>query len=169
MDAPDATAAAREVRRRWRAREAPDGDFVMFGDGSLRVMDLLRLRSPGQVEEPQAEHWQWIELLRATEWSAVNWVDVDAVLASHAHAGSRAVAGESAAHGSIGYVALTRDDDEDDLEWVAISRWSNPFCGVTVDETSVTAVSTAGRIWTFSRNAPQQVVITEDPDNPWRL
>jgi hypothetical protein len=163
------TAAADQAHRRWRAREAPDGDFVLFGDGSLVVMDLLRLRPPSGSEEPPAERWQWVELLRATEWSAVNWVDVDAVLASHAHAGSRAVAGESCAHGSIGYVALTRADDEDALEWLAVSRWSNPFCEVTVNETTVTAVSTAGRVWAFPRNAPQRVVITEDLANPWRL
>ncbi|GAA2412602.1 hypothetical protein GCM10010191_22650 [Actinomadura vinacea] len=170
MDAPDATAAAHQVHRRWRAREAPDGDFIMFADGSLIVMDLLRfLPPPGQPEQPQAERWQWIELLRATAWSAVNWVDVEAVLSSHAHDGSRALAGESCAHGSIGWVALTRENDEDALEWVAVSRWSNPFCEVTVDETTVTAVSTAGRIWAFSRNAPQQVVITEDLANSWRL
>lgn len=30
------------VQDRWRAREAPDGDFIMFGDGSLSVMNLMR-------------------------------------------------------------------------------------------------------------------------------
>jgi hypothetical protein len=85
-------------------------------------------------------------------------VDVDAVLASCAHAGSRALAGESAAHGSIGWVALTRDDGA--LEWIAISGHSNPFSEVVLNETTVTATSTTGRIWTFPRNQPQHVKIT---------
>ncbi|MFJ3518833.1 MULTISPECIES: hypothetical protein [unclassified Streptomyces] len=168
MDASDTTVMAREVHHRWRAREAPDGDFIMFSDGSLSVMDLLRLSPPDRLDDVRAERWQWNELLRATEWSAANWVEVATVLSSHAHAGSRALAGESADHGSIGWVALTRDDEEGTLEWIATSNWSNPFSEVTLDETTVTAVSTAGRIWTFPRNAPQQVKITEDPTHPWR-
>lgn len=155
--------SACEVHRRWRAREAPDGDFILFADGSLSVMSLLRLWSAGQLSDPRAERWQWVERLRATAWTASHWVDVDSVLASCAYAGSRALAGESAAHGSIGWVALARDDDEGTLEWVAVSEGSNPFSEVTLDEATVTATSTAGRIWTFPRNAPQQVKITEDP------
>jgi hypothetical protein len=77
------------------------------------------------------------------------------------------LAGESAAHGSIGWVALTGDDDEGTLEWVAVSSDSNPFAEVALDETTVTATSTAGRIWAFPRNAPQQVKITEDPAYLW--
>ncbi|MFD7874283.1 hypothetical protein ACFV5G_09195 [Streptomyces sp. NPDC059766] len=167
MEASDATATARQVHHRWRVREVPDGDFVVFADGSLSVMSLVRLSPPGQPDSLRAERWQWIEHLRATEWSSDNWVEVGSVLSSHTHAGSRALAGESANHGSIGWVALTRDDDEGTLDWVAISNWSNPFSEVTLDETTVTAVSTAGRVWTFPRSAPQQVEITEDPAYPW--
>ncbi|MGY4387515.1 hypothetical protein ACVWXB_000814 [Streptomyces sp. TE12347] len=168
MDASDPTGMAHQVQRRWRAREAPDGDFIVFADGSLSVMDLLRLSPPDRVGDVRAERWQWVEALRATEWSAGNWVEVGSVLASHAHDGSRAWAGESADHGSIGWVALTRDDDEGTLEWIATSSWSNPFSEVTLDETTVTAVSTAGRVWSFPRHAPQHVEITADPDHPWR-
>jgi hypothetical protein len=159
-------ATAFEVQRRWRAREAPDGDFIMFADGSLSVMSLLCVSPAGQRSDPRAGRWQWAELLRATAWTASHWVDVDAVLASCTRAGSRALAGESAAHGSIGWVALTGDDDEGTLEWVAVSGGSNPFAEVTLDEATVTATSTAGRIWAFPRNAPQQVKITEDPAGP---
>ncbi|MFB7368972.1 hypothetical protein ACFC0D_03910 [Streptomyces sp. NPDC056222] len=167
MDASPAAGTAHQVHRRWRAWEAPDGDFITFADGSLSVMSLVRLSPPGQHDNARSERWQWVEQLRATEWSVDNWVEVDCVLSSHTHAGSRALAGESAAHGSIGWVALTRDDDQGTLEWVATSLWSNPFSKVTLDETTVTAVSTAGRIWAFPRNAPQQVKITEDPAYPW--
>jgi hypothetical protein len=135
----------------------------MFADGSLSVMSLRRLWSAGQLSDPRVERWQWAEHLRATAWTASDWVDVDMVLASCTYTGSRALAGESAAHGSIGWVALARDDDEGTLEWVAVSEGSNPFSEVTLDEATVTATSTAGRIWTFPRNAPQQVNITEDP------
>ncbi|MFF9352677.1 hypothetical protein [Streptomyces sp. NPDC014734] len=157
---------AQRVRSRWRDREAPDGDFIMFADGSLTVMDLLRMRSSDRPDGPGAEEWHWIEALRATEWSTDNWVEVDSALATHAHAGGRAWAGESAHHGSIGWVALTRDDDESTLEWLAVSNWSNPFREVTLDDAEVTAVSTAGWIWTFPRDAPQKVRITEDPAYP---
>lgn len=89
------------------------------------------------------------------------------MFASCAYAESRASAGESSAHGSIGWVALTRDDDHLTLEWVAVSCSSNPFAEVTLDATTVTATSTLGRIWSFPRNAPQHVKITEDPAYPW--
>ncbi|MFE7616131.1 hypothetical protein [Streptomyces sp. NPDC057496] len=167
MDVSATSAMAREVHRRWRDREAPDGDFIVFADGSLRVMNLLCLQSPDLPDGPGAEGWHWTESLRATEWSADSWVEVDSALATHAHAGDRAWAGESANHGSIGWVALTRDDsDGGTLEWLAVSSWSNPFHDVTLDDTAVTAVSTSGRIWTFPRDAPQRVRITEDPDGP---
>ncbi|MET9920128.1 hypothetical protein [Streptomyces sp. NPDC006435] len=167
MDVSATSAMAREVHRRWRAREGPDGDFIVFADGSLRVMNLLCLRSPDLPDGPGAEEWHWTESLHATEWSADSWVEVDSALATHAHAGGRAWAGESANHGSIGWVALTRDDgDGGTLEWLAVSSWSNPFRDVTLDDTAVTAVNTSGRIWTFPRDAPQEVRITEDPDDP---
>jgi hypothetical protein len=70
-------------------------------------------------------------------------------LASCACAGSRALAGQSAAHGTIGWGALARDDGEGTLDWVAVSEGSNPFSEVTLDEATVTATSTAGRIRTF--------------------
>jgi hypothetical protein len=159
--------AAREVQRRWRAREAPDGDFIMFADGSLSVMSLLRSSPSDRLGDLRAERWQWAELLRATAWTPSHWADVDAVLASCARAGSRALAGESAAHGSIGWVALTADDDEQSLQWVAVCTGSNPFATAFLDEATVTATSTAGRIWTFPRNAPQQVTIAEDPAFRW--
>ncbi|WP_370026807.1 hypothetical protein [Planotetraspora sp. GP83] len=167
MDTSDMTAAAYEVHRRWRAREAPDGEFIMFADGSLSVMRLMRFSPPGQLNDLQAERWQWVEVLRATAWKANDWVEVDSVLASCTYAKGRALAGESANHGSIGWVALTRDDDEGTLEWVAVSSEANPFAEVALNETTVTAISTAGRTWAFPRNAPQQVRITEDPAYPW--
>lgn len=162
------TAMARQVHRRWRDREAPDGDFIVFADGSLVVMDLLRMQPPDRLDDPQAESWHWVETLRATAWSTESWVEVDSALATHTHGGSRAWAGESARHGSTGWVALTRDDEESTLEWLAVSSWSNPFRQVTLDDAVVTAVSTAGRIWSFPRNAPQKVDITADPAYPGR-
>ncbi|MGQ4489090.1 hypothetical protein ACN6LM_006687 [Streptomyces sp. SAS_281] len=154
---------ARLVHRRWRDREAPDGDFIVFADGSLRVMDLLRAQPPDRPGDPWAESWHWLEILRATEWSTDDWVEVESTRATHVHGGSRASAGESAHHGSIGWVALMRDDEESTLEWLAVSRWSDPFHHVTLDDAAVTAVSTAGRVWTFPRDAPQNVEIAVDP------
>lgn len=168
MNDSAAAAMARQVRGRWRDREAPDGDFIVFADGSLTVMDLLRMQSPERLDDPQSESWHWVEVLRTTEWSTGSWVEVDSALATHAYGGSRAWAGESAHHGSIGWVALTRDDDECTLEWLAISNWSDPFHKVTLDDTAVTAASTSGRIWTFPRNAPGKARITDDPAYPGR-
>ncbi|MDJ0343367.1 hypothetical protein QMK19_19610 [Streptomyces sp. H10-C2] len=163
----DTTPAAQAVRDRWRAREAPEGDVIMFADGSLAVMRLMRFSPADRLHDRRAEQWSWWELLRATEWNAGGWVDIDTVFASCAFAGSRVLAGESSDHGSIGWVAVTEDGDEGALRWLAVSQSSNPFCEVTLDEHTVTATSTAGRIWTFPRDAPQQVRITEDPDYPW--
>ncbi|MFD9080835.1 hypothetical protein [Streptomyces erythrochromogenes] len=167
MDSSDTTLNADLVHDRWRAREAPYGDFIMFGDGSLSVMSLMRFSPADRLDDLRAENWQWWHLLRATAWTPSDWIDVDTMFASCAHAGSRASAGESSAHGSIGWVALTRDDDHLTLEWVAVSCSSNPFAEVTLDATTVTATSTLGRIWSFPRNAPQHVKITEDPAYPW--
>ncbi|MBB4951172.1 hypothetical protein F4556_006707 [Kitasatospora gansuensis] len=147
-----------QVQARWRAREAPSGDFVMFADGSLTVMELVRFSSHNGPDS-----YLWRELLRATAWTPDDWMDIDSTHDSCTYLGSRALSGESANHGSMGWVALTRDDDDSTLEWVAVSCSSNPFSKVTLDATSVTATSTAGQIWTFPRNAPQQVRITDDP------
>ncbi|MEU9110497.1 hypothetical protein AB0D04_01550 [Streptomyces sp. NPDC048483] len=168
FDAPSsADLVAGLVNERWRAREAPYGGFIVFADGSLSVRELMRSSPHDRLHDPRAEEWYWQEILRATAWTAVDWLDVDGMFASCAYAGSRAMAGESGAHGSIGWVALTRDDDESTLEWLAVSCYANPFSEVTLDATAVTATSTAGRIWTFPRHAPQQVKITEDPAYPW--
>ncbi|MDX3540196.1 hypothetical protein PV721_39025 [Streptomyces sp. MB09-01] len=164
---PDATPNADLVHARWRTREAPHGDFIIFSDGSLSVMELVRSSPAGRLHDMRAETWQWWEVLRATEWTPNDWMDVDTTLASCVNAGSRALAGESSDHGSIGWVALAQDDDHSTLEWIAVSCSSNPFTEVTLDATTVTATSTLGRIWTFPRNTPQQVKITEDPAYPW--
>ncbi len=155
------------MQEHWRAREAPAGDFIVYADGSLSVTNLLPLYQSGQGRDTRAQDWHWSELLRATAWTPSDWMDIDTTLASCAHAGSRALAGESSGHGSIGWVALTRDDDEGALEWLAVSCYSNPLADVTLDATTVTATSTLGRIWTFPRDAPRHVKITADPDNPW--
>ncbi|MFI5753502.1 hypothetical protein ACIBBE_48935 [Streptomyces sp. NPDC051644] len=139
----------------------------MFSDGSLSVMRLMRFFPADQLHGMRAENWQWWEVLRATAWTPSDWMDVDTTFASCTYAGSRALAGESSDHGSIGWVALTRDDDHHTLEWLAVSCSSNPFAEVTLDGATVTATSTLGRIWTFPRSAPQQVKITEDPTYPW--
>lgn len=167
VSSPDATPDADLVHDRWRIREAPYGDFIVFSDGSLSVMELVRFSPAGRLHDMRAEDWQWREVLRATAWTPGDWMDVDTTFASCDYAGGRALAGESANHGSIGWVALTRDDDHGTLEWIAVSCSSNPFTEVTLDATTVTATSTLGRIWTFPRNAPQQVKITEDPNYPW--
>jgi hypothetical protein len=167
MDAPTPSASTRdEVHRRWRAGLAPDGDFIVFGDGSLLVMELQILCHSTSVNDEWAKEWRWNELLRATEWSVSNWVDADGCSARASHGGSHALVGESCSHGGIGYVALIRESDSS-LEWLAISSASNPFIKVALDDTVLTAVSTAGRVWTFPRHTPQHVSITADPDYPW--
>jgi len=130
-------------------------------------MRLLRSSPAGCPGDLRAEQRRWAELLRATAWTPSHWLDVDTVLASCARAGSRALAGESAAHGSIGWVALATDDEEHSLHWVAVCTDSNPFAAVCLDDATVTATSTAGRIWAFPRSAPQQVTIAQDPAFPW--
>ncbi|REE98410.1 hypothetical protein [Thermomonospora umbrina] len=138
-----------DVQAWWRERRVPDGEFVVYGDGGLVVMDLSF--DGGGVP-------RWRPVLRASRWEPVEWLDVDAVLARDAHEGHRVLAGE-ASHGSIGWVALTRGDDT--LEWAAISQWSNPFAHVALDAVTVTAISTSGHVWAFPRGAPQHVIVRE--------
>jgi hypothetical protein len=141
-----------DVQARWRGRQAPDGDFVVLGDGTLVVMELRKFTEPVS--------WEWAELARASRWTPANWAEVDSTMASCTGSGARAHAGESANHGSIGWVALTRLDADDTLEWLAISQYSNPFAHVELDGTTVTATSTAGPVWRFPRDAPHRVRIT---------
>ncbi|MEU7280608.1 hypothetical protein AB0A69_17745 [Streptomyces sp. NPDC045431] len=69
MSSFDATGGTHRVAERWRAREAPFGDFVVFSDGSLSVMSLQRSSPPGRRDDPRAEEWEWWETLRATAWA----------------------------------------------------------------------------------------------------
>ncbi|GAA2232035.1 hypothetical protein GCM10010430_10560 [Kitasatospora cystarginea] len=48
-----------------------------------------------------------------------------------------------------------------------VDRFENPFAEVTLDDHVVTATSTAGRIWSFPRNALHRVRTTPDPAYPW--
>lgn len=144
------------TRSRWRntfngggAKGAPDGDVIVFGDDRLSVMRF-----------PTTECWSRTEeILRATEWTVHHWLDVDLVMASCRYAGYRAYGGESAAHGSIGWVALTRDDRHRTLEWLAVCSESDPFAEVALGNACLTAVSTSRHVWTFPRDAPQKVEI----------
>ncbi|MEU1204895.1 HD domain-containing protein [Nocardia sp. NPDC005825] len=159
-------ATARQVLERWRAREAPDGDSIVFADGTLLTMTLVQRSFHQPDGEPRKpDKWFWQEDFRATAWSAVEWVDVDPTFGSAVHDGSRAMVGESASHGSIGWVALTDDDEEQTLRWIAVSGSSNPFHHVTLDADFVVATSTFDLTWTFPRNSPQDVTIAPaDPE-----
>lgn len=168
-------ATAREVQARWRAWEAPYGDFIVHGDGSIVVMAPTMWSDSGSGPAVAG----WSEVLRATAWTCQDWLHVDAVTASFAYDGYRALAGESSAHGSIGWVALTRDTAdnagtadtvqgvENELVWLAVSCTSNPFARVTLNATALTAASTSGRLWEFPRDAPEGVRISDDPQYPW--
>ncbi len=147
---------ARAVQARWKAWQVPDGDVILRADGTLSVMEY----NPGFEGPPT-----WIETLWTTAWSPAGWLEIDSLNASVVYRGHRVLVGESSAHGSIGWVALTHADADSTLEWVAVSRLSNPFSEVAVDDHTVTAVSTAGTMWRFPRNAPHQVEITVDPNN----
>ncbi|WP_106516437.1 hypothetical protein [Streptomyces himastatinicus] len=145
----DAEPMAEHVQRWWREGQAPDGDVIVFGDGRLSVMRFWTTECWSRAEE----------VLQATEWTVRHWLDVDVVMASCGYGGYRAYGGESAAHGSIGWVALTRDDEHRTLEWLAVCSESNPFAEVALDDTRLTAVSTSHDVWTFPRDAPQKVEI----------
>lgn len=106
---------------------------------------------------------RWWETLRAEAWTPMDWLDIDITLASATHGKRRALAGESAAHGSIGWVALTSSDHRDIVEWFAVSRSSNPFNSVSLDGRALIATSTAGQIWRFPCDAPTDVTISDAP------
>jgi hypothetical protein len=150
------TSDAETVHDRWRAREAPYGDFIVYADGSLSVMAH---GWSGDRVPSRADRWWWQEELRATAWTATDWLDVDLTLATHTFAGHRALCGESAAHGGVGWVALTRDDPAETLEWLAVSLDANPFARVRLDPHTLTAATTLGLTWRFPRTAPHEVAI----------
>ncbi|APU16371.1 MULTISPECIES: hypothetical protein [Actinoalloteichus] len=142
-----------QVQQRWQARQAPDGDFIVFADGSLSAMEFERFVEPVR--------FRWWETLRAEAWTPMDWLEVDDVLASCTHGRRRASAGESAAHGSVGWVALTSADGRDTLEWLAVSRYSDPFSSVTLDDRVLSATSTSGQVWRFPCDAPADVTISD--------
>ncbi|WP_199041666.1 hypothetical protein [Glycomyces salinus] len=164
MDSQGRAETALRLREHWLAEEAPDPnvDYIAFADGTLMVMELCPLEPVARYSRPAG--YRWSELLQATKWTPSSWLCCDE-RASHTHGGYRALAGESS-WGSIGWVALAREGAEGSLEWVATSFGSNPFSKVELNETTLTAASTAGYIWEFPRGAPQKVRITADPDYP---
>ncbi|WP_433325920.1 hypothetical protein [Spirillospora sp. CA-294931] len=140
MEQVDAQAA-------WRERRAPDGEMIMFGDGTLVLMETWH--PVGSSE------WDWREIVRARQWVSSRWMDVDGA-ATAVFDGYTALGGEGS-WGGIGWAALTAPGDQ--LEWVAVSTYSNPFSSVALDATTLTATSTAGFTWRFPRDAPQDVRI----------
>jgi hypothetical protein len=52
---------ADDVQARRRARRAPDGDLVLFGDGTLVVMELQEFTG--------SPRWEWREIVRARQWT----------------------------------------------------------------------------------------------------
>ena len=121
------------VQAQWRERRGPDTECVLLGDGTLHVMELL---PPAVVQH----------LLTAEAWTAVNWIELDVENVRCEVGDRRALAGEASAHGSIGWIALTRPAD-DHLGWLIVSRWSNPFAELHATDTDLVAESTAGARW----------------------
>ncbi|MDI2125852.1 hypothetical protein [Yinghuangia seranimata] len=152
----------------WRRREGPDEDCVVFGDGSLSLVLSCWHQGDDSVDGYlEADRGHLKETLHATGWTVPEWLPLDSGTAPYTLDRFRAYGGESS-HGSNGWVALVRVDEDggESLEWLMVSWDSNPFGRVVLDETSLTATSTSGWVWTFPRGNPREVVMTRDPDYP---
>src|SRR5262245_46998014 len=137
------------VQAQWRERRGPDAECLLLGDGTLHVRELL---TPAIVQH----------VLTAEAWTAVNGLDLDVQNVARGVGDHRALAGEATAHGSIGWIALTRAAD-DHLEWLIVSRWSNPFDDVQATDTELIAHSTADTRWHIPLADPLAARIFEVP------
>jgi hypothetical protein len=143
---------------------------VLFGDGSLVVMDLLRFEDSEEISAGRFPPAVWRPVLETTAWTSEAWLDLDTYNHAARHGQQWAIAGEASAHGSIGWVALVTAASgstlrrtppaEQTLVWLLISRYANPFSQVVIDDAEVRARNTLDECWTIRRDAPQHTVIT---------
>lgn len=109
----------------------PDSEGLHVADGSLyTLVEGIPILLP---EAAPAEHW----------------IDADCVLAQLTTQDGRfrIKCGESAAHGSIGFVAL---ESGGELLWLLMSERSNPFDQIEIKGSKVVVLSTSGAILRFS-------------------
>lgn len=134
-------------------------------------MELMRFQVDEEVIADRHPPAVWLPLLRATVWEPFDWLEFDAHNDIACHGAHYVIAGEASAHGSIGWVALVTGVDADTarlppteqqvLEWLLVSRYSNPFYEVDIDDTQVTATSTSGMCWNILRDKPQNATIRQ--------
>jgi hypothetical protein len=79
---------------------------VLFGDGSLVVMDLVRFRESEEISTGRFPPAVWYPVLKATAWMPDAWLDLDTYNHAVSHGQHWAIAGEASAHGSIGWIAV---------------------------------------------------------------
>lgn len=159
------------VQAAWRRGQGPDADAVLFADGSLVVMDLVRFQETEKTTTGRFPPAVWQPVLHATAWTAGRWLDLDTYNHAARHGQHWAIAGEASAHGGIGWIALVTAPGEPALHrapppvhhtmhWLLISRYANPFSEIAIDDTEVRARNTLNECWTIRRDAPQHTRIT---------
>jgi hypothetical protein len=117
----------------WKNGLMPDREGLYVADGS--VYTLIDGRPSPRFESSLDAYW----------------IDADCILAQRTTWDSRyrIKCGESASHGSIGFVALESESDGE-LLWLLMSEQSNPFDQIEIKGHAVVVLSTSGAILRFS-------------------
>ncbi|CRK58286.1 hypothetical protein [Alloactinosynnema sp. L-07] len=130
-----------EIQTLWRAGRLPIEDGVFFADGRSYAVDVegtsLAVVEELDLAQVLAEDPDWV-------------TSIDVTRTVPAPAGF-VCAGEGS-HGSEGFFA--RLDADRELVWVCYLSECNPFDGLTVTGTSLTATSTSGITITVDLDAP---------------
>ncbi len=134
---------ATELTRGWRAHETPDIDGIVYAEGSLRPLE----HRGGVV-------LSWLPPLAPGSWAAEHLIDFDTELCRKDLEDWIIRGGESAAHGSVGWLSATHVARPDVPAWVLLSSASNPFDRIGGDETVLTGTTTSGYTWHIPVLAP---------------
>ncbi|MFJ3395215.1 hypothetical protein [Leifsonia aquatica] len=136
------------LEERWRRRETPDVEGVVFRSGELHLMEFSMPSGP-----------MWFPRLSARDWEPVGWIDFDTELVTERIRDWVVRGGESSAHGSIGWLSAAHADELDQPAWVLTSGYSNPFIRIRSDHGFFEAFTTSGFIWRVRLEDPLDLTI----------
>lgn len=144
------------VQSRWRNRECPIYNGLLFGDGSRRPVELTRQRVPdGNRTTVRVGNIEWDK----------SWFfeigDRWAALIAHCElplgGGAMAECGEGS-FGGDGYVSIT--DSEGNLSWLLFLDDSNPFVRLEQRGKHLVAISSLSEIWDIPIDSPESIRIS---------
>lgn len=146
-----------DISNLWRQRRLPVVNGVIFGDGSVKLLDV----------EQNDGHM----IVRKLGSTVLDVVMQDPRLAmtgcivtmeKQLPDGTAVVAVGEGSWGGDGFVSVV-DARNSVTKWVAVFDCSNPFIEVQIVGATVVAISNLGHRWCFPMEAPERVEIEQPP------